>query len=82
MVDVNDFFSFKNTVNNISENDQKQTENYLEPIKAFSRTTYKSLYVIDYEKKGFEYVSDNPLFLHTHSSLLPRTTKNCLPVLY
>ena len=68
MVDVNDFFSFKNTVNNISENDQKQTENYLEPIKAFSRTTYKSLYVIDYEKKGFEYVSDNPLFLCGHTA--------------
>lgn len=68
MVDINDFFSFKNTVNNISDNDQKQTENYLEPIKAFSRTTYKSLYIIDYQKKGFEYVSDNPLFLCGHTA--------------
>jgi DNA-binding CsgD family transcriptional regulator len=63
MNDINDFFSFKNTVNKISEEDQKQAINYLESIDAFARTTYKSLYVIDYKEKGFDYVSDNPLFL-------------------
>ncbi|CAM1372974.1 response regulator transcription factor [Tenacibaculum xiamenense] len=68
MVDINDFFSFKNTVNNISDNDKKGTENYLEPIKAFARATYKSIYVIDYQSKGFEYVSDNPLFLCGHTA--------------
>jgi len=66
--DVNDFFSFKNTVKNISDDERKQTSNYLEPIKAFSRTTYKSIYVIDYQKKGFEYVSENPLFLCGHTA--------------
>jgi len=68
MGDINDFFSFKNTVYNISDDEQKQTANYLEPIKAFSRTTYKSIYVIDYHKKGFEYVSENPLFLCGHTA--------------
>ncbi len=68
MTDVNDFFSFKNTVNDISSEEEKQTANYLEPIKAFARTTYKSIYVIDYQKKGFEYVSDNPLFLCGHTA--------------
>jgi len=63
MPNVNDFFSFKNTVDNISKDDQKQAINYLESIDAFARTTYKSLYVIDYKEKGFDYVSDNPLFL-------------------
>ncbi|WGH75227.1 hypothetical protein P8625_14295 [Tenacibaculum tangerinum] len=53
---------------NISENERKQTANYLETIKAFARTTYKSIYVIDYEKKGFEYVSENPLFLCGHTA--------------
>jgi DNA-binding CsgD family transcriptional regulator len=67
MEDIDGFFSFKNTVNNISDDEQKQTENYLEPIKALSRTTYNSIYVIDYQKKGFEYVSDNPLFLCGHT---------------
>jgi DNA-binding CsgD family transcriptional regulator len=68
MADVNDFFSFKNTVNNISNDDLDQTKNYLEPIEAFARTTYNSIYVIDYQEKGFEYVSDNPLFLCGHTA--------------
>ncbi|MDF1695522.1 MAG: helix-turn-helix transcriptional regulator [Saprospiraceae bacterium] len=68
MPDVNDFFSFRNTVNKVSNEAQKQTENYLEPVMAFARSTYKSIYVIDYEKKGFEYVSENPLFLCGHTA--------------
>ena len=68
MPDINDFFSFRNSVDNISDDDQKQTANYLEPISAFARTTYKSIYVIDYQAKGFEYVSDNPLFLCGHTA--------------
>ncbi|MGB3342811.1 MAG: helix-turn-helix transcriptional regulator [Aequorivita sp.] len=63
MADINDFFSLKNTVNHISDDSKKQMFHYLEPIKAFSRLTYKSIYIIDYQKKGFEYVSENPLFL-------------------
>ncbi|WP_205945125.1 hypothetical protein [Pedobacter psychrodurus] len=35
----------------------------MEAIKAFARLTYESVYVIDYEKMAFEYVSENPLFL-------------------
>lgn len=68
MVKESDFFKSRNTVNNVSENDKNQTMCYLEAIKAFSRTTYKSIYVIDYEKKGFEYVSENPLFLCGHTA--------------
>lgn len=68
MEDINNFFSFKNTVNNISKEENKQTVDYLEPIKAFARTTYESIYVIDYQEKGFEYVSENPLFLCGHSA--------------
>ncbi len=68
MTDINDFFSLKNTVNNLSNDEFKKTANYLEPVKAFARTTYKSIYIIDYQKKGFEYVSDNPLFLCGHTA--------------
>ncbi|KNB60089.1 helix-turn-helix transcriptional regulator [Chryseobacterium sp. Hurlbut01] len=67
MEDINKFFSKKNTVEDISETDEFQTSNYLEVIKAFSRITYKSIYVIDYQKKTFEYVSENPLFLCNHT---------------
>ncbi|WGD35638.1 LuxR family transcriptional regulator [Olleya sp. YS] len=63
MPDVNDFFSFKNSLNDVSEEDQKQAINYLESIDALARTTYKSLYIVDYKEKGFDYVSENPLFL-------------------
>ncbi len=68
MSNVNSFFSLKNTVNNLTDNDVNQTANYLEVIEAFTRTTYKSIYVIDYQLKGFEYVSYNPLFLCGHSA--------------
>lgn len=68
MKDVNSFFSSKNTIIKVTEADTKQLVNYLAAIKAFARTTNKSIYVIDYEKKGFEYVSDNPLFLCGYST--------------
>lgn len=32
-------------------------------VKGFSHVTYQSIYLIDYYKKGFLFVSDNPLFL-------------------
>ncbi len=63
MADINSFFTLNNTIGNLTDKDTKQTENYLEAIEAFTRTTYKSIYVIDYETQGFDYVSDNPLFL-------------------
>lgn len=69
---VNDFFSLKNAVD-ISDVDQEKTNDYLASVKALARTTYKSIYVIDYEKKGFEYVSHNPLFLCGHT---PEEVKN------
>ncbi len=68
MADESDFFSSKNVIKSISKEDRDQTFYYLEAIKAFARTTYQSIYVIDYEKKGFEYVSENPLFLCGHTA--------------
>lgn len=68
MVSESDFFSSRNTVDNISKNEMKQLGDYLEPVKAFARTTYNSIYIINYEKKGFEYVSENPLFLCGHTA--------------
>ncbi len=63
----NQFFSHTNTVRNLCEEDVRQLSNYLAPIEAFARITYSSVYVIDYEQKGFDYVSHNPLFLCGHS---------------
>lgn len=68
MTNENSFFSYKNSVSRLTDADAAQLSNYIEAIIAFARTTNKSIYVIDYEKKGFEYVSDNPLFLCGHSA--------------
>ena len=68
MPKVDDFFSINNTVNRLSNDDLEQVFDYLEPIRAFARTTNKSLYVINYQTRGFEYVSENPLFLCGYSA--------------
>jgi len=62
-MDFNALFSKKNTVANLSEKDLMQVQDYMEMLKAFSRITYQSVYLIDYQQKTFEFVSDNPLFL-------------------
>ena len=36
---------------------------YVESAKTLARLTYKSLYIIDYNKLSFLYISSNPLFL-------------------
>ena len=48
--------------------DASTIEVYIETAKAISRTTYKSLYIIDYTTMGFLYVSSNPIFLCGKSS--------------
>ncbi|CEJ69626.1 response regulator transcription factor [Chryseobacterium oranimense] len=63
MEEINRFFNDKNEVRSDAEIDRSQAGEYLEAVKAFSRLTYQSLYVIDYQTRAFEYVSDNPLFL-------------------
>lgn len=39
---------------------------YLKTAEAFSQVASQSIYIIDYYKRGFLYVSDNPLFLCGH----------------
>ncbi len=67
MIKKDSFFSFKNTVKNLNDHEENQTANYIAAIEAFARTTYSSIYIIDYKTKGFEYVSENPLFLSGHT---------------
>lgn len=68
MADINDFFSIRNSVNQVHDTDLSSQDNYLDVVKAFERISYQSIYLIDYQKKNFEYVSDNPLFLCGHSA--------------
>lgn len=58
-----DFFDEKNSIQNVGEEEYHILNDYLAPVKAFSRITYQSIYVIDYLTKNFVFVSNNPLFL-------------------
>ncbi|MGI6792848.1 response regulator transcription factor [Bacteroides sp. KG68] len=63
MAEVKDFFIRENTIDYIPDEAYDNINYIIEDIDAFSHTTYKSVYVIDYFRQNFLYVSDNPLFL-------------------
>jgi hypothetical protein len=63
MIESKDFFIRENEITYVSDEDYSLMELYIQFLDAFARTTYKSIYVIDYYRKNFLYVSDNPLFL-------------------
>lgn len=62
-ISIEDFFIEANSVTSIKEENYRELDLVLRAVDSFSRSTYQSVYVIDYFKKGFLYVSDNPLFL-------------------
>lgn len=67
MAQVEDFFILSNSVYNISEGEYQKAELLIKMFDAVSRTTYQSIYIIDYYRRNFLYVSDNPLFLCGYS---------------
>lgn len=48
---------------NIIFNEIKIPYEHLDIIDAFSRLLYESIYIVDHQKRIFEYVSENPIFL-------------------
>ena len=63
MIKVKDLFIKENRLDEIPEEAYNAVATILEDIDAFARTTYRSVYVIDYYRQNFLYVSENPLFL-------------------
>lgn len=63
MVSFEDFFLSSNTINHISEEEYQKVDILIEAVDSIARVSYHSFYIIDYYKKKFLYVSDNPLFL-------------------
>lgn len=57
------FFIPDNKVRLPEELDYSRAVEYVRSAEAFSRTTYQSVYIIDYFKEDFLYVSPNPMFL-------------------
>lgn len=63
MKTTNDFFIPDNEVKPPEELDYSRVDEYIRSAEAFSRSTYQSVYIIDYFKQNFLYVSPNPMFL-------------------
>ncbi|WP_336526204.1 helix-turn-helix transcriptional regulator [Bacteroides acidifaciens] len=63
MKTTNDFFIPDNEVKLPEELDYSRVDEYIRSAEAFSRSTYQSVYIIDYFKQNFLYVSPNPMFL-------------------
>ncbi len=60
---VDEFFIPDNEVKLPEELDYGRVDEYIRSAEAFSRSTYQSVYIIDYFKQNFLYVSPNPMFL-------------------
>ena len=63
MVKKEDFFTEENCVSYVSEDEYARLSPFIEAFDAVARTTYKSIYIIDYYKQNFLYVSNNPFYL-------------------
>lgn len=60
---IGDFFIYSNSVQAVTEEDYKRIELLVNAVEAFARSTYKCVYIIDYFKKDFLYVSENMAYL-------------------
>ena len=68
MTDIKEFFIALNTVSNAPDYDSNVLSTLIHTVESFARVTYQSIYLIDYYKQEFLYVSDNPLFLCGHTA--------------
>lgn len=62
-ISVSEFFKPVELGTTPSDSDYEKTKLFVQAADAFSRATHECIYIIDYHKQGFLYVSDNPLFL-------------------
>ena len=64
------FFQTDNEIKLPEELDYTRAVEFIRSAEAFSRFTYQSVYIIDYFKRNFLYVSPNPMFLCVLSPVL------------
>ncbi len=58
-----EFFIPDNEIRLPEELDYTRVDEYIRSAEAFSRSSYQSVYIIDYFRQNFLYVSPNPMFL-------------------
>ncbi|CAK7013035.1 MAG: hypothetical protein BACD_01059 [Bacteroides rodentium] len=63
MSNINEFFHPINPNMSVDEKAYEQLQVCVSAIDAVARSTNQSMYIIDYNRKNFLYVSPNPLFL-------------------
>ena len=63
MTSLSDFFKPVKITDSIDAEAYTAIAPYVKAIEVSSYASYQSVYIIDYYKRGFIYVSDNPLFL-------------------
>jgi DNA-binding CsgD family transcriptional regulator len=63
MSQIEDFFIASNSVKSIQEESYDKIQPLIQAVEASGRLSYQSVYLIDYFKQNFLYVSENPLFL-------------------
>lgn len=56
---IGDFFIVSNSVYNITDEDYQKINILVNAAKAFARSTHQCVYIIDYFKQNFLYVSEN-----------------------
>ena len=61
MTQIDDFFIDKNRVDGITEADYERVQPKIEAVAAAARTSTNSICIIDYHKRDFLYVSENPM---------------------
>lgn len=60
---TDDFFIPDNEIRLPEELDYSRVDEFIRSAEAFSRSSYQSVYIIDYFRQNFLYVSPNPMFL-------------------
>jgi len=63
MLKKEDLFVSSNIIETGSNEQYKKIPTLINAVKMFSHIVYQSIYLIDYSRQSFLYVSDNPLFL-------------------
>lgn len=62
-ITIDDFFRPLELKDYPLDEDYAKIQPFIKAATAFSQITHHSIYIIDYYKKGFAYVSEDPLFL-------------------
>lgn len=68
MPDMKDFFISSNMACDAPNYNPDVLSTLIRTAEAFARVTYQGVYLIDYYRQEFLYVSDNPLFLCGHTA--------------